>query len=142
MSPTACSNPAKPSTRLCMGLDSDNSIYWTERRAAQYPAECAALFCPHAISRLLWILDHLEMVRDVLGIPRGAPRGGPPDGVRTRTQRSDEQIVSLLGTRTQEQLGYFRHVVRQQISRWQLHVENRRLAAGGAGEVPGRFRNP
>src|SRR5574337_1749494 len=37
MSPTGCSNPAKPSTRLCMGLDSDNSIYGAGAPASPWP---------------------------------------------------------------------------------------------------------
>src|SRR5262245_41403556 len=81
------------------------------------------------------------MVRDVLDVPWHASRGYPPDGVRATRERPHEEVVSLLGAWTQDQFGHFRFLEAKHITRRQLHVEDRRLAAPGAGEEPHWLRN-
>src|SRR5262245_53943684 len=86
------------------------------------------------------VADHREIVRDVLGEIWGTSRCSPAYGVYARAQWLHEEVVSLLSTWAQDQLGY-RGFVSDQIARRQLHIEERRLAARGTRKELRWMRN-
>src|SRR5574338_664475 len=106
MSPTACSNPAKPSTRLCMGLDSDNSIYRSSQPIALVRRDSAA------------DVGHLDLVAQPAGLGGAqfrvtvvapCPDAGDEGiqfGIRGAAPQQGTQVVAFLGEQAGKQLAF------------------------------------
>jgi hypothetical protein len=85
-----------------------------------------------------------QMVRDVLprrllGSILGASLRNPPDGVTTRLQRRQEEVVPLFGARARPSSSACVSLTSKRFFGWELRVEEWRRAARRAGEELGRI---